>query len=408
VTRQVRDTYENPFRCVANGDVSSTVVAGSGATLTMSNGDSVIDFSSASFGYSHGAVTTAVAAQMSVLPQSTRMFLNHPLADLVTRIAEVLPGDLAVTYPCNSASEACEGALKLSLGYQRRSGRSTFLATTGSDHGHTLGAAAISSVRSTAEIQAAAPFATQFVTFGDTTTLRKAAYDQPPAGIVVEPIPTAQGLVIPSRGFLRQVRDLCDQVGALMIVNETTTGLGRTGQLLAADHYEVVPDILVLGAALGGGILPVGAYVTTQAINDRVYGSCGPWMHGSATGGNPLACAAAVAALDVIIRDQIATSCHGNGVIIADTLQSIAQRYPEMIADTVGIGHLAAVRWRSPAAAEAVVDTALSAGLLLHAGRFDPDWTGLRPPLTASRAEISAGLAILEDVVECSQRKAAV
>lgn len=388
-------------------DAQSEVIAGSGATLTLAGGTTLLDFSSSWFGYGHQAVLTSVAAQMNVLPQSTRMFLNHPLANLVTRLAEVLPGDLSVTYPCNSAGEAVEGALKLALGHHRRSGRSTFVATTGSDHGHTAGAAAVSSVRSVAELETGAPFRTRFVPFGDLAALHRAASDHRPAGIVVEPIATGQGLAIPGVEYLTGVREVCERVGALLIVNETATGLGATGNLLACDRSDVVPDIVILGSALGGGVLPVGAYVTTEAINDRVYGHCGPWMHGSATGGNPLACASAVAALDVIIRDDVARQCAAHGATIAARLVALADRFPDLILNSAGAGHLAAVHWRSAAIAATVSAVARREGLLLHSGRFATSWTGLRAPLIATTGEIDAGLEILEEVAEHTRQKAA-
>lgn len=383
------------------------ITQATGATLTTSNRGRVIDFSSAAFGYNHDAVVSAAAAQMRVLPQSTRMFLNHPLAALVTRLAELLPGDLSVTFPCNSAAEATEGALKLALGYHKRTARTTFLATTGSDHGHTLGAAKVSYIRRHGAHKSPAPVDTHFIAHGDLPSLQAMAQAIKPAAIVVEPIATGEGLSFGDERYLPGVRQTCDRINALMIVNETTTGFGRTGQMFAVHRHDVVPDIMVLGGALGGGILPVGAYVTTKRINDRVYGRRAPWLHGSTTGGSPLACAAAVAAIDVITRERLPQRCGNHGELIAQRLQRLRTHHPTMITRTMAIGHLGAIQWYDPQIARRVAEAALDAGVLLDTNRFAPQWTRLRPPLIACRDEIDAGLAGIEEALShCDQRAA--
>lgn len=381
------------------GDRVGVVVKASGATLTAPDRGQIIDFCSASFGYSHDSVVRAAAAQMQMLPQSTRMFLNRPLAALVTQLAEILPGDLSVTFPCNSAAEATEGALKLALGYHRRPGRKTILATTGSDHGHTLGAARVSYLRRNLAMRMPAPLDAHFVQHGDLSSLQAVAEAVKPAAIVVEPIATGEGLSFGDERYLPRIRQICDRVKALLIINETTTGLGRTGHMFAMERSGVVPDVVILGGALGGGILPVGAYVTTRRINDRVYGHRAPWLHGSTTGGSPLACTAAVAAIEVITRERIPQRCGAHGEVISERLQRLHSLHPTLIERTTAIGHLGAVKWRDAAIASRVAQQSLDAGVLLYTGQLCPEWTGLRPPLIACRDEVAAGLDAIEEAL---------
>ncbi|MEV0293848.1 aminotransferase class III-fold pyridoxal phosphate-dependent enzyme [Nocardia sp. NPDC050710] len=374
------------------------IVAAAGATFTTADDRELIDFSSGSFGYGHPGVLRAVSEQMRVLPQSTRMFLNRPLGALVRAIAEATPGNLSVTYPCNSATEGVEGALKLALGYQRRSGRSGFVVTYGSRHGNTRGAASISRAapHECDPTDPAPPVDVEFVPFGDSDALRRSVRARRPAGVVVEPVASGVGVEVPPPGYLREVREICDESATLLIVNETTTGLGRTGRVFAVDHENVVPDILVLGGALGGGALPAGAYVTTREINWRVYGRRGPWLHGSATGGNPLACAATVAVLEAVAREDIPGRCRDNGARLVAGLRTLHATHGDLIGEVAGFGQLAALRFADPAAARLIAGRALDHGVLVWQGGVGQGWVGLRPPLLASAAEIERGLASLD------------
>lgn len=369
------------------------IVGASGATLRTADGRELIDCASAAFGYQYPAVREAVSAQLSVLPQSTRMFLNRPLADLVCRLAESTPGDLAVTYPANSAAEAMEGALKLALGYHRRSGRGGFVATLGSDHGGSGGAMSVSRLGSPeAAAPPGAPIDVAFVRFGDTPGLRRAVETTRPAAVVLEPIATGEGLTVPPAGYLSAVREICDESGALLIVNETITGLGRTGARFAVDAENVVPDILVLGGALGGGVLPVGAYVTTAAINRRVYGRRGPWLHGSTTGGNPLACVAAVSVLDAMDRENLSSRSRISGRRIRQSLSDIHLRNPDVVRSIVSVGQLAAITFHGPAAARCAAARARAHGVLAWEGALERGVLGLRPPLICTGAELERAL----------------
>lgn len=371
------------------------------ATVTTVDGRDIVDLASGSFGYSHPRILAAVAGQLAVMPLSARLFLSRPLARLVQYLAEVTPGDLAVTYPCNSSTEAMEGALKLAMGLRRS--RRRVIAMAGSCHGTTLGALGISA-GTHPRMAARLPIRACFIPFGDIAALRQALHDERSSAVVLEPWSCGAGLDVPPPGYLTAVRKLCDESGALMIVNESITGLGRTGRLFAVDSEDVVPDIIVIGGALGGGVMPVGAYVTTREINARVYGRSGPWMHGSTTGGNPLACTAAVAALDVIESDDIPGTCRANGARVMAALRSMHVENPLLTTGVSGAGYLAALGLRDHVTAAAVARRALVRGALTRVevtpgGRAS---IGIRPPLIATAEELDRGLEsialALEDV----------
>ncbi|WP_280275244.1 aminotransferase class III-fold pyridoxal phosphate-dependent enzyme [Nocardia wallacei] len=389
--------------------ISTNVTAAAGATLRTSDGRTVIDFSSGSFGYHHPGVLDAVSRQLRLLPQSTRMFLNRPLAQLVTALAAATPGALSVSYPCNSATEGVEGALKLALGYHRRSRRTALVATFGSYHGNTRAARRLSRLdASDAGTEPGAPIDVEFAAFGDAPAMRRAVAARRPAAVVLEPIACGAGVAVPPPGYYTAVREICDESGALLIVNETVTGLGRTGRPFAMDAERVAPDILVLGAALGGNVIPVGAYVTTEEINGRVYGRRGPWLHGSATGGSPIACAAATAVLTAMTDDGLPEHCRAVGGDILAGLRQLRADYPHLITDVTGVGQLAAVRLNDATVARTVVRHALDCGVIPWQGGVERGFVGIRPPLLCSAEEAEQGHACLQKALAATAEESTV
>lgn len=374
---------------------AAVAVAASGATVQTSDGCTLIDLASGGFGYGHPRVRALLVEQLSALPLSSRMFLSRPLSLLVKALAHLTPGPLEVTYPCNSSAEAVEGALKLARGYQRK--RQRIVATFGAYHGATVGALSVCGMAALRGSAQQFPLHTTFMPYGDMTAL-SGAIDEQTAAVIIEPIATGCGLHIPPPGYLRALRARCTTTGALLIVDETNTGLGRTGELFAINAEQVAPDILVLGGALGGGMLPVAVYVATHHINYRVYGKRDPALHGSTTGGNPSACVAALAALDVLAEERVAARAVAAGELILATFAQYENRFGEHIGAYCGRGLLAGLRLRDVATARAVQRRALARGVLV---RLDSDtagaaWLGVRPPLIITSTELELGLRALE------------
>jgi putrescine aminotransferase len=361
----------------------------SGATVGTSDGGELVDLASGGFGYCDARIVEAVASQMRALPLSSRHFLSAPLAAFVECIAAVAPGDLSVVYPCNSGTEAVEGALKLARGYRR--GRPSVVAVGGAYHGATLGALAL-------RHRTADPPVTVVCVEGGDLAAAERAVDERTAAVVVEPVVSAPEVRVFAPGYLAGLRRVCDRAGALLVADEVTTGLGRTGVRFAVERDSVVPDVLVLGGALGGGVLPIAAYVTTRRINDRVYGRRDPVLHSSTTGGNPSACVAALAMLRVLDEDGLEGHCRVEGRRLLAGLGDLARRHGNRVSLGGACGLLASLRLASHGFAQRVQRAALAHGVLVRVDRL-PSGAGslvLTPPLVVSRAELDRGLAALD------------
>ena len=288
-------------------------------------------------GHRHPEVMAAVKDQLEAMPLASKLFLNKPLADLAALLAEVTPGDLQYSFFVNSGAEAVENAIKLA---RMTTGRQEMVATEGAFHGKTLGALSASG-RSLFRRQFE-PLVPGFmhVAFGDIDVLERAVSERT-AAVILEPIQGEGGVQVPPPGYLAQVRELCDSTGALLIADEIQTGLGRTGTLFGVDRHAVVPDLMTLGKALGGGVMPIAAVVgrphTWAKFNKN------PLVLTSTFGGNPLACAAAIAAVTVVTRDRLWERAEKVGARLREGLECAADRFPRIIGDVRGAGLLLGV-----------------------------------------------------------------
>jgi putrescine aminotransferase len=368
-----------------------TVVSGRGATLQLSDSSQLLDFCSGGFGHGATPVANAVARQMAVNPLATRHFLSLPLAHFTAQLAGVCPGDLEVSYLCSSRSEAVEGALKLARGL--RPDRSKIVALWGAYHGSTLGALSVCGRES---MRVPLPrllfdgvLAPEPGTISD-------LIDHETAAVIVEPWPGGEGLPVPDAGWLKSLSARCTKLGALLIADETRSGVGTTGLMFGVEHESVVPDLLVLGGALGGGVMPLAGYVTRRELNDRVYGRRDPTLHASTTGGNPAACVAGMATLQMIEQEGLLARASESGDHLLSALHELRRRYPDAIAEVRGIGLFAQIQIRAGAAA--VAAAALERGLSCE---VDPTLPGivLRPPILATEEEIDRGLEALSDAL---------
>ncbi|PTL76224.1 aspartate aminotransferase family protein [Vitiosangium sp. GDMCC 1.1324] len=373
--------------------VDEVVMSAEGATLHCAGDRLLLDFASGGFGYGHPRVREAVAAQIEKAPLSSRILISRPLAMLVQRLAEMAPGELQVSYVCNSGEEALDSSLKLTKGYAPH--RRNLVVVEGCDfgtlsHGLYLAGIGESYLRHL-------PFVPVRVPFGDLQAMLHAV-DDSTAAVLLEPVSLARGVQLTPAEYLRALRQRCDETGTLMIINEIQTALGRTGREFAVEHSGVVPDVLVLGGALGGGIIPVGAYVTRVPINSAVYDRRNPTLHGSTTGANPASCAAALAVLETLVEERLAERHAQHGRTLTLALEGLRARHPERIRQVQVLGSLAALEFESTERAEAVRRSALERGLLLrHAA---DGWLHMRPPLLVSATELGGALDILTASLE--------
>ena len=333
-------------------------------------------------GHRHPKIIAAVKDQLDRMPLSSRLLLNRWQAEAAARLAEVTPGDLECTFFGNSGAEAVEGALKIA---RMHTGRPQFVSTIGGFHGKTFGALSASG-REVYRVpfQPLLPGFTH-VPFGDAEAMR-AAVGRQTAAVILEPIQSEAGIIIPPTGYLRQVRAICDEAGALLILDEIQTGLGRTGRMFACQEEQVVPDIMALGKALGGGVMPIGAFIATPPIWECFREN--PLIHSSTFGGNPLACRAGLAALDVIERENLPALAAERGAQLMAGLRPTVEAHPDLIVELRGRGLLIGVEFRDSDVGGLVIAGLATQRILGAYTLNNPKVLRFEPPAVITAAQV--------------------
>jgi acetylornithine/succinyldiaminopimelate/putrescine aminotransferase len=289
--------------------------------------------------------------------QTTNLFYTLPQLDLAEALARITPEAITRSFFTNSGTEAVEGAIKLA---HRATGRRKFVSTESSFHGRTLGALAVIGQPKHRDPYRELLPEQVVVPFGDLAAAER-AIDGETAAFIVEPVQGEGGVNVPPEGYLRGLQELCARNGALFILDEIQTGIGRTGKLLALEHDEVVPDVLTLGKGLGGGF-PVGAFMCTEAVSATVK----PGDHGGTYVGNPLACAAANAVLGVVQEEKLAERAAKVGTRLLGRLRAFAEANPGVTKGARGRGLLVGLVLADAEAAAALPKKALAAGVLVN------------------------------------------
>lgn len=327
------------------------------------------------FGHRHPRIVAAVEAQLRQMPLSAKILLDERTAELAARLAEVSPGNISKFFFCNSGTETVEGALKLA---RLATGRSGIIYAENSFHGKTLGA--LSATGRDKYREPFLPLLSEFtqVPFGSADALNEVA-DDSVAAVIVEPIQGEGGIVVPPDGYLTRVRELTRQYGALLILDEVQTGMGRTGYNFACEHEGVEPDIILLAKALGGGVMPLGAIGGTPDVWTRFEEN--PLIHSSTFGGNPLACAAGIAALEVLAEEKLAERAVQEGAPFLARLQQLAADYPDLVKEVRGRGLMIGIEFISQDVAELFVASLIGKQVLVAFTLNAPQVIRLEPPL---------------------------
>ena len=380
--RHVCQTSPSPLGLVVTRAAGSTVWDASGRAYL----DLLAGMGVANVGHTHPEVVAAVRAQaeryLHVLVYGELAL--EPQVRLATRLAQLLPTPLDVVYFCSTGAEAIEGALKTARKLTRRP---RFVAFEGGFHGDTFGALSVGgNPLYRRPFEPLLPDVTH-LPFGDAGAL--GAIDQRTAAVVVEPIQAEGGVRIPADDFLPALRRRCDETGALLVFDEVVTGLGRTGHFLAVEHWGVVPDLLVLAKALGGG-LPLGAFVGSRAVMATLSDDP-PLAHVTTFGGHPLSCAAGLAALEIVVRDRLAERAAMLGGSLLVGLDALVGRGG--LAAVRGRGMLLGLELESATACARFVRRAHARGLILNWTLHRDTVVRLAPPLVLSDAEAERALA---------------
>ena len=370
------------------------LVRGEGSWLYDAEGNAFLDLmggiATATLGHANPKLRAALDAQAAKLWHVSNLYTTEPQIRLAERITENSFAE--AVYFCNSGAEANEAALKLARRHHRDHGRDRFefIAFEGGFHGRTL--FTVSATGTPAYWKGFEPMVPGFhhAPWNDLDAVR-ALLSERTAAILVEPIQGEGGVRLPAPGFLKGLRDLADENGCLLIFDEVQVGMGRTGTLFAHEQEGVVPDVMTLAKALGGGI-PIGAMATTRALSKALV----PGTHASTFGGNPLACAVAVAVFDALLEGGVLDHAKSMGERLGSGLEAIAaEAGPERVREARGRGLLRGLALTKPPAA--VIDACRERGVLvISAG---DNVLRLAPPLTITAEEIDRGLAVLRDVL---------
>lgn len=372
------NNYGTPPLALATGD---------GAVVTDTDGKSYLDLLGGIavnlLGHRHPAVIEAVTAQLNTLGHTSNLYATEPGIAL----AEALVGHLghpARAFFCNSGTEANEVAFKIT----RLTGRTKVVAAEGGFHGRTMGSLALTGQPAKRAPFEPLPGEVSFVPYGDAEALEAAVTDET-AAVFLEPIMGEGGVVVPPPGYLAKAREITSAHGALLVLDEVQTGVGRTGTFYAHQHDGITPDIVTLAKGLGGG-LPIGACLAIGATGDLLT----PGLHGSTFGGNPVCTAAALAVLKTLAADDLVAKADVLGKTISHGVEEL---HHPLVGHVRGKGLLLGIVL-SAEKAKAVEAAAREAGFLVNAAA--PDVVRLAPPLIITETQIDEFLTALPAVLD--------
>lgn len=383
------EELETAFGAPAFRKFPIALVRGKGSLVWDTEGKEYIDFMSgigvAIIGHCNDEVIEAVRAQSDRLITCHGSFYNDARAGFMERLVKAAPRGLGKALLTNTGTESVEAAIKLA---RRHTARKKIVSMKGGFHGKTYG-----SLSATWNRKYRDPFGPllegfDFAEYGDAQSLTNLV-DGDTAAVIAEPIQGETGIVVPPPDYFKEVREICDRKGALLILDEIQSGLGRTGKMWASEHFGVVPDIMTVSKGLGGG-LPIGAAVAT----DEVAGSLKGGEHTSTFAGNPLSCAAGSATLDFIAKNNLPARAREKGEMLKAGLSKIASGH-RLVKEVRGMGMMLGMQTRVDILSQ--LQSAQAKGVIFaYSGR---DTFRLLPALVMPEAEISRGVEVLERVI---------
>lgn len=363
------------------------LASGNGAVVTDVDGKTYVDLLGGIavnvLGHGHPAVIEAVTRQMTTLGHTSNLYATEPGVALAEALVGLL-GSPARAFFCNSGAEANEVAFKIT----RLTGRTKLVAAQNAFHGRTMGALALTGQPSKQAPFAPLPGDVTHVPYGDVEALR-AAVDADTAAVFLEPIMGEGGVVVPPAGYLVAAREITAEHGALLVLDEVQTGVGRTGAFFAHQHDGITPDIVTLAKGLGGG-LPIGACLAIGATADLLT----PGLHGSTFGGNPVCTAAALAVLGVLADEHLIERADVLGKTISHGVEAL---HHPLVDHVRGRGLLQGIVLTAEAA-KPVETAARDAGFLVNAAA--PDVVRLAPPLVITEAQVEAFVSALPAILD--------
>ncbi|MFF3913645.1 acetylornithine transaminase [Streptomyces sp. NPDC001852] len=366
------------------------LVRGAGVKVWDAEGREYHDFvggiATNALGHAHPAIVEAVSRQIGQLGHISNFFMAEPTVALAERLLQLFGREGRVFF-CNSGAEANEAAFKIG----RLTGRTHMVATTGGFHGRTMGALALTGQPAKQDPFLPLPGEVTHVPYGDAQALA-AAVTEETALVIIEPVQGENGVVVPPAGYLKAARAITAATGALLVLDEVQTGIGRTGTWFEYQAHEgVLPDVVTLAKQLGGG-LPLGATVAFGRAAELLR----PGQHGTTFGGNPVACAAGLAVLDTIANEGLLENVKRQGEKLREVIEGLGHPLIDYVR---GAGLLLGIVLTGPHAPQ-VQQAAQEAGFLVNAPA--PDVVRLMPPLNLSDAEVGAFLQALPGILDAA------
>ena len=392
------------------GDWAAVEWTGNGAIFCDILGREYIDclggYGLMDLGWSHPDVIKTVRAQLERTPMPSQELID-PLRGVLARLlAQITPGDIKYSWFCASGTETIEAALKIAKLYTHHNG---FIVAVNGFHGKTMG-----SLSMLGKADYRQPVGTLYggpvyhVPFGDAEAVERQLEICAKVGIDIaaclfEPIQGEAGGIVPPDDFWPRVREATKHYGVLLIADEVQTGMGRTGKLWGLDHWKITPDILAVAKSLGGGVMPIGAACSTEEIwQPMMYPN--PFIQTTTTGGGALACSAAIAAINVTLRDRLWEQAAAKGEYLIPKLEALAAKYPQVFTGITGRGLLIGMHFHDAEVGYKVAAGLFKRGVLVAGTLTSAHTIRIEPPLIISYEQIDAVLNRLEDVLmEISQ-----
>lgn len=368
-----------------------------------SKGEKYLDFAGGygvfSLGHRNRRVIEAVKDQLDKIPMSSKVFFNSLMADLAEKLAGIAPGDLKYSFFCNSGAEAVEGAVKIA---RRASGKARIIATKNSFHGKTLGALSLSGRDLFKKGFHPLLPDVAHVPYGDVEAIKNLV-DEHCAAVIVEPIQGEGGIIVPPDDYLPAVQKICRDRGVLLIADEVQTGLGRTGKMFAVEHYGVEPDLMCLAKALGGGVMPIGAFMGTPQVWKAFEEN--PLIHTTTFGGNQAACRAAIETISILLEEGLVENSRKMGDYLKREIQKIADQYPRIISEVRGKGLMIGVELEQEKFGGSIIMEMSKRRVIAVYTLNKPKVLRFEPPLIVERKHIDSCVDAFGESVEETQKR---
>ncbi|MBK7748388.1 MAG: putrescine aminotransferase [Candidatus Obscuribacter sp.] len=373
-----------------------------GACFRDINGKVFIDmlggYSVYNVGHRHPRVVKAVQDQLQKQAIHSQELIDPLRTYLAHMVSLITPGDLKYSFFTNSGTESVEGCLKMAI---LATGRHHFVGTIGAFHGKSLG-----SLGGTSKAVFREPFLPllnwSHVPFGDADALESVfkccdfSGDRI-AAFVVEPLQGEGGINVAPPGYLAKARELCDQYGAMLVFDEIQCGMGRTGKMFYSEYDQVVPDLMALGKAFGGGIMPIGAVVGCEKTWAKYIEN--PFLHTTTFGGNPLACAAAIATISVLLEEDLPAQAKAKGDYMVPKMKELIKKFPDVLKEIRGVGLMLGMEFTGNDTGYEVAKNLFGRNILISGTYINAKCLRVEPPLTISYEQIDVFLKALEESI---------